>query len=54
MHYVIRRIKVPNCVALRGKLGLPLICEDQIVDRDESDDTTEHRNDGAEQDNSYR
>lgn len=45
---------MPNCVALRGKLGLPLVCEDQLVDRDESDDTTERRNDVIEQGNPYR
>ena len=42
------RIKVPNCGALRGKLRLPLMSEDPVVERMEEnpivgdcDDTTE-------------
>ena len=64
VHFVLIRlcrIKIPNCVALRGKLGLSHVCdrEDQslIVDRiDENDDVTEHKNDCTEQgtSNSYR
>ena len=54
--YVIFRIKVPNGGALRGKLRLPLMSEDPVMERmDENpimvdgDDTSEQTTEIAEQ-----